>query len=57
MNKNTPIQLTIIGIIVSTLWAIMFMDARKALYVVVILNMIGYILMYREYKQQEVKKC
>lgn len=57
MNKDTPMKLTFLSIIISSLWIIRFTDIMRALYIVVILNMIGYILMFREYKQQEAREC
>lgn len=57
MNKDTPMKLTFLSIIISSLWIVRFTDIMRALYIVVILNMIGYILMFREYKQQEAREC
>lgn len=56
MNKYTPLKITIISIIVSAFWVIRFTDARQSLYIVIVLNMIGYLLMLKEYKY-EAKKC
>ena len=53
MLPNEYMFITIMCLLMSILWVSRYTQSREAMFVVIAINMIGYILMIRDYKQKE----